>query len=322
MKAPVPHAIRIARLVSVAVLLLRATLLIGLGVWMGWSVTDGGVSEAGKPDDWYAYSLGAERILHGQPLYLDPGYAHDLTWRFAPWLAFLWVPLNALGALGPNLWLLLCFASAAYVIASLFRLGGSAGVMLSVMALSLVGAIPQGNVGLPMLALLVWRRADPWSIAIAASLKVYPLLLALAFVAERRWRDLALTVGLTVALWLPALAFNIGDWRAPGPAGIQAPLGVVLLAGLVPLALAVRGSRWTRLAVGAFIPVGVGHYVGSEYVWLAALSAVNRTDARVAGRLRLWVRRGSARPLQCLRAQAPESPGRSHDAGNPWNGDR
>jgi hypothetical protein len=272
----VSSTIRIARLVSVAVLLVRATLWIGLGVFLGWSVTDGGVSEAGKPDDWFAYALGAERVLHGQPLYVDPGFAHDLTWRSAPWLAFVWMPLNALGSLGPMLWLVLCGASAVYVITSLFRSGGQAGVVLAVMALSLLAGIPQGNMGLPMLALLVWRRADPWSIAIAASLKIYPLLLALGFVAERRWRDLALTIGLTAILWAPALAFNIADWRPPGSAGAQLPVAVVVVAGLVPLALAVRGSRWTRLAVGAFLPLGVGHYVGSEYVWVAARSMAER----------------------------------------------
>lgn len=249
-----------------AVLLLAAVLFIGLGI-----------RDAGKPDDLYTYQLAAERIVQGQQLYVNPGFAHDLTYLSAPWVAWLWIPLNGLpGDLGPALWRVACLAAALSVIVTLGRVRGPAGPLLAAMALPMLGAVPQGNVGVLMVGLLVVRRADPWSVAIATSLKVYPLLLVLGYVAERRWRDLALALGLAAGLWLPALLFNIGDWRIPPPVGAILPASVlpwlVPALGAVLVMLAIRGSRWIWLAIGASMPLAIHHNVGVEYVWMAALT--------------------------------------------------
>lgn len=249
-----------SRWVAFSVAVLAALIFIGLGI-----------RNAGRPEDVYGYPLAAERLVAGESIYADPRPQDDrLTYRHAPWLAWLWVGLNRL----PNpvlLWQLASLAGALYVIVSLGRLGGHAGLILAALALPLLGAVPHANVGILMTALLVWRRADPWSVGIAASLKIYPLLLCIGYIAERRWRDLAIAVGLAGVLWLPALWSGIGEW-VPVPPLASHPL--LPISGAIALGaslwLAWRRSRWCWLAIGAALPLGVPHYVGIEYIWVAA----------------------------------------------------
>jgi len=249
-----------SRWIASIVAILAALIFIGLGI-----------QNAGRPEDVYGYPMAAERLVHGESIYADPRPQDDrLTYRHAPWLAWLWVGLNRLPA-PVLLWQLASLAAAVFVIVSLARLRGHAGLLLAALALPLLGAVPHANVGILMTALLVWRRADPWSVGIAASLKIYPLLLCVGYIAERRWRDLATAVGLAGLLWLPALWSGIGDWVPPP--GLQShplfPVAAAVTVG-ISLLLALRRSRWTWLAVGAALPVSIPHYVGIEYIWAAA----------------------------------------------------
>lgn len=278
----------VARLVALTVAILAAVLFIGLGI-----------ENAGGPPDYQGYAIAADRLTHGESLYLDPRPGDDrLTYRHAPWLAALWIPLNAL-PFGSLLWQLASLAAAVYIIWSLARLGGHAGLILAALALPLLGTIPHANVGTLMLALLVWRRADPWSIGIAASLKIYPLLLVLGYVAERRWRDVLIAVSVTVTLWVPALLFGIADF-VPPPAEVGLGRWVIVAA---PIALVVcvwlawRRSRWTWLALGAALPLAVPHYVGINYLWVAARRLLEEEDGerrcvlpRIHRRDRSWQR--------------------------------
>ncbi|HET6380184.1 MAG TPA: glycosyltransferase 87 family protein [candidate division Zixibacteria bacterium] len=250
-----------ARLLCLAVALLAAFIFIGLGI-----------RNAGGPEDVYGYQLAAERLVAGESLYADPRPQDDrLTYRHAPWLAMLWVPLNLLP--DPLLvWRAASFLAAVYVIVTVFRLGGHAGLILAALSLPLLGAVPHSNVGMLMLALLISRRADPWSVGVAASLKLYPLLLVLGYVAERRWRDAGIAVALTAVLWAPAVLYGIGDYVPPPSEVGLGPVAYVLAPAVLAVLgwLAWRRSRWSWVAIGAALPVIVPHYVGMQYVLVAA----------------------------------------------------
>ncbi len=106
-------------------------------------------------------------------------------------------------------------------------------------------------------------------LGLAASLKVFPLVLLAGYVAERRWIAAVLATIITAVLWLTVLAFDLPLYLRMGQptfyvGGISlfavSPilwLPVALASTAVVLALAVRGSRWTWLAAGAAIPLAV-----------------------------------------------------------------
>ena len=72
----------------------------------------------------------------------------------------------------------------------------------------LVGISAVGNVQPLIVAALVLgveRRSGPLWIALAASLKIFPILLALVYAGRRQWWAFAATVAITALLWLPAV---------------------------------------------------------------------------------------------------------------------
>ena len=75
----------------------------------------------------------------------------------------------------------------------------------------LVSNLPAGNVTTLMVGALVLAlrtRAGPIVVGLAASLKVFPLLLVAGYVAERRWRAAAVATAVAGVLWLHVLAFG------------------------------------------------------------------------------------------------------------------
>ena len=68
----------------------------------------------------------------------------------------------------------------------------------------------------PLLVLgLMWgveRRSGPLWIALGASLKGVPLLLALVYAGRGEWRRAAMALGLTAVLVAPALLFDLSHY--------------------------------------------------------------------------------------------------------------
>jgi hypothetical protein len=220
-------------------------------------------------------------VLEGLPLYppTDPDAGN--LYRYAPWFAFAWTPFALLGDAGILVWRLVVLGSALYVIGSVLAIRTHAAYVMATLAIPLLGAPVLGNVEAPLLAMLVWRRSDPWSVGIAASLKLYPLLLCAGYVAERRWKDVAIAVGVTLVLWAPAPLLGLQHYVTdPGFAngntggwlwdmGIWIPVTGLLVAGIVCLAW--RRSRWAWLAASLALPWSVPRYTGNElaYLWPA-----------------------------------------------------
>jgi hypothetical protein len=130
-----------------------------------------------------AYWNAALRLRSGEPLYpvLGNPDASD-TYRYAPWFAFLWVPVTFLPQpLVYGAWIVILMAAAAATLWLTLRHWSVAAAMSAVLFGSLlIPAAASGNVQpllIAALALGLERRSGPLWIAAAASLKAAPILL-------------------------------------------------------------------------------------------------------------------------------------------------
>lgn len=219
---------RIARLVTIA-------LIVGVGISQ-LILTIG---------DWHlrdmaAYWEAAQRIRTGEPLYpvLVDSEASEV-YRYAPWFAWAWVPLTFLPReVAGVLWSVVLLAASAAALVPLVRV--QAWLAVAFFAPILIGISAIGNVQPLIVAALVLgveRRSGPWWIAVAASLKAFPILLVMTYLGRREWVRAGAAVILTVLLVAPMVLHDLGSY--PAQAGgatmlLEWPViyGVVVAAGL------------------------------------------------------------------------------------------
>lgn len=236
--------IRGARLLAIA-----SVVAIGVNSIV-WAIADWHLA------DMRVYQEAALRIRAGEPLY--GGDVDALSaYRYAPWFAYAWVPLTYLPQAAINiLWSAFLLVGAALSTWAVVRRPSAARVILVLLVGPILFGISAiGNVQAPMIALLILGIPRRWgwlAVGAAASLKVVPLLLALVFVAERRWWQAAAAVVSAVALWLPvawmsadAVTFDPGLARTLPAAAWLAVGGLAV--GTAAL-LAWRESRHAALA--------------------------------------------------------------------------
>jgi hypothetical protein len=278
---------RLARLLAMLVAVLGVGLLIGAAL----SVTV-------RPDA-EAYWLAAQRLRDGLALYGGPRGDETEIYRYAPWFAFAWVPLTYLGHdLAFGVWRFALLAATAGAVWPLVRRPTAASVTLAVlMGGLLLSSLPQANATPLMVGLLaigVRSRVGPILLGLAGSLKVFPLLLVVGYVAERRWLSAAVAIGVAMMLWLNILAFDILLYtQIGGPSFyvggvslygvsplIWLPVAAVVM--LVVLALAWRRSPWTWLAAGAAIPLTVPRVwlPDGAYVLTGAVASLRSSEPR------------------------------------------
>jgi hypothetical protein len=208
-----------------------------------------------------AYLGAAERLVDGEPLYVQGAANASDLYRYAPWFAYAWVPLTFLDREAVTAaWVGLMLAAAMASTLPLLRHGPAGAAAFALFApLQVQGAI-FGNVQPALVLLLLWgieRRSGPLWIAIGASLKAVPLLLALVYAGRGEWRRAGLAVLLTAVLVLPAFLFDLADYsRQPGPGNMSlisvAPflyVAVALAAGLLALAASRSRFRWVAGAL-------------------------------------------------------------------------
>ncbi|MDP9468347.1 MAG: glycosyltransferase 87 family protein [Chloroflexota bacterium] len=194
-----------------------------------------------------AYWNAAERLRDGETLYAGGAANASDLYRYAPWFAAAWIPLTYLPREAVTIsWVVLMIAAALLSTLPLLRRGPTGWAAFAILApLQLIGAA-FGNVQ-PLLVLVlmhgVERRSGPFWIALGASLKAVPLLLALVYAGRGEWRRAALALGLTVLLVAPAFLFDISGYSTePGPN--QMSLAGVSLLLWLPVALAAMGATW------------------------------------------------------------------------------
>jgi glycosyl transferase family 87 len=266
--------VRLARTVALAV-------IIGIGIFnvyqaaRGWTLSDA-----------EAYWNAALRLRAGMPLYppLESVEASDV-YRYAPWFAWVTVPFTFLPIqVAGALWSAILLLASGVALAPLVR--AQAWVLVALFAPILVGISAVGNVQPILIAALLYgleRRSGPVWIALAASLKVFPLLLALVYVGRRQWMRSLASLGLTLILWAPALLYDVGSYPiGPGQAAslIAIPplyLGVVCLA--IGITLALARTRFGWLAAGAAVALSLPRLFAYDvtYVMLGVLPATRST---------------------------------------------
>jgi len=172
-------------------------------------------------DDVHAYLGAAQRLLDGAELYtLTPDLSD--TYFYAPWFAFLWIPMTQLPLLWVEVgWALVLLAATMAAILPFRRTWAGMALALLLGGL-LYRTTGWGNVQPLLIVVLVYAlptRAGPWVVGFASSLKPWPILAVAVYAWRRDWRSAGISIGVAAALWLPIFLFNWTEY----PAGARAP---------------------------------------------------------------------------------------------------
>ncbi|MEO8245857.1 MAG: glycosyltransferase family 87 protein [Chloroflexota bacterium] len=233
--------------------LVVTAIVLGLGISYLWfAVSDWRLTDA------EAYWNAAMRLRDGLPLYppLSNVEASDV-YRYAPWFAWLAVPLTFLPvAVAGALWSTVLVLASCFAILPLVHRG--AWLAAAFFWPILIGISAIGNVQPLLVAALVLgveRRSGPLWIAAAASLKVVPILFTLVYLGRREWGRAAAAFAITIVLVAPAFLYDLSGY--PSDAGRAAglfqepPLYVAVVLVLAATSLLAAKSRGAWLAAAA-----------------------------------------------------------------------
>ncbi len=218
--------------------------------------------------DAHAYYDAASRLNHGLPLYppdIDP--STNLVYLYPPLLAVVLRPLALLPyEVFALAWEAIVLISFALLVK---QLGGGRRVWtaIGILGIPIGWALSIGQAHVPMTLLLA--IGQPWSIALAANIKLFPVVIALwwigrrdyeSFVAFLLWAGLIGIVQLvleptgTIAFLQGGVSFaQLGDVRNISPFAWWSPLAwsiLVLVGALVTVAAA--RTRWGWAVAVAF----------------------------------------------------------------------
>jgi hypothetical protein len=254
---------RLARIVALAVIIAIGLFNIYQAV-IGWTLSDAA-----------AYWQAGLRLRDGEPLYpaLVSVDASDV-YRYAPWFAWLAVPWTFLPIqVAGGLWSVLLLAASALALMPLIR--GRAWILVALFGPILVGISAVGNVHPLIIACLVLgveRRSGPLWVALAASLKIFPLLFALVYAGRRQWWRFGAAVTLTGVLWAPALLYDLRGYATDaGQAallfGIPA-LYVIVAAFAIGATLAASATRWGWLVAATTVCLALPRFFVYDVTYL------------------------------------------------------
>lgn len=229
-----------------------AGILIGLGAAnLYWSAVQWTLSDAG------AYWNAGMRLRDGGELYAAVANveASDV-FRYAPWFAWAAIPWTYLPQqVAGALWSSLLIAASVAAVIPLAR--RRAWLQVVFFFPILIGISAVGNVQALMVTALVWgveRRSGPLWIALAASLKAVPILLALVYLGRREWWRAAASLALTVVLVAPAFLYDLSGYvTSTGSAGllVELPLLYAIVALVACTAAVWRARRPDGWLAGA-----------------------------------------------------------------------
>lgn len=266
--AGIPVLIATALLAAIAVLWCTSVLLGNSGPFLG---------------DFDAYWQAGVRLRDGSPLYFTPANHADSTiYRYAPWFAWVWVPLTLLPMpLVQAAWLTALLAAGAF---ALWPMRSHPVVLL--LGPPMLAATYYGNVQALMVAALAYglgRRSGPGWIALTASLKAVPLLFVLVYVGRRQWSAAALTIGLTLVLVAPMLLYDLSGYPARGQAiglAAEAPavwVGVASACAATTLRLA--RTRYAWLAAASTVLVALPRFAPYDLSFMASVRSADKRES-------------------------------------------
>ena len=220
-------------------------------------------------NDAQAYYWAGGRLNAGLPLYPpDQSVETPLGYPYPPLLAILWRPLALLPwPVAAGIWEVVVLASFA---GTVWRLGvrrPATWLAMGMLGLPIAWCLIIGQAQVLLTMFLVF--ATPWSIALAANIKLFPALMAIWWVGRRDWRGLrrfviAMVVLAVVQLvlapqacldYLTAISFKqVGEVRNISPWAIS-PLLWAALAAIGALAVLLLAR--TRYGWGAAVAFSV-----------------------------------------------------------------
>jgi hypothetical protein len=192
-------------------------------------------------------------VREGGALY-PPGEDGRFVYRYAPWFAWIWALLTYIPQeLVFGLWVLALGGASVWLLLQIPRT--PAGILLGlIFAPMLLRVVSQGNVHPIMLAAIVWglhRRTGPIWIALAASLKLVPIIFAALYLVRRQYRRALWSVVLSALLWMPAVFLGLANYPTI-MTGTAFPFGTLTfaLAGAVLLAIFLVPDRYREVVAG------------------------------------------------------------------------
>jgi hypothetical protein len=260
------------RLITRASRLLVIALIVGVGIsQLILSIGDWHLRDMG------AYWEAAMRLRDGEPLYpaLTNTEASEV-YRYAPWFAFAWVPMTYLPReVAGVVWSGILLVASAAALMPLVRL--RAWLLVALFLPILVGISAIGNVQPLVVAALVLgleRRTGPAWIAVAASLKVVPILFVATYVGRGQWLRAAVAIGLTALLVAPMLLYDLSHY--PTDAGgatllLQWPIAYALVvAAGIALSVRLARGRFGWLASASTVTLAVPRFFVYDLTFLMA----------------------------------------------------
>jgi hypothetical protein len=236
-----------------------------------------------------AYWSAAIRLRDGEPLYpLLTNVDASEVYRYAPWLAWLAVPVTYLPPqLAGLLWSAVLLGASAFALVPLAR--ARAWLAVAFFAPILVGISAVGNIHPLVIAPLVWtveRRSGPLWIGVAASLKIFPILLALVYLGRQQWIRAALALAVMALLWAPALLYDLSGYATePGLAAslISAPLlWAVVVGAAIGMTLRLAPGRFGWLAAAVSVVLALPRLFVYDVTYLMVGAPVSRSTNRLA----------------------------------------
>lgn len=260
------------------------------------------------------YWRAAMRLREGEPLYMAGPNDRVSHYRYTPWFAYMWIPLTYLDREIVSIaWMAILVIASLAVVADLGRRGLAGIAAAAFFGIQLLWWVRGGNVQPLMVAALYFgfhSRAGPAFVAIAASLKVAPVLFLLVYVSRRQWRRAALGGILTIALGsllivhdLSGFGSGIDDARTNMSLFVASQAAwIVLAAGsaAVALALAIRGHPRTALAAGIGALAALPRlFMGDLTLLLASIGASSEPRGRATQETRGYCARGQRSSRTC-----------------------
>jgi len=244
-------------------------------------------------NDVHAYYEGAARLNAGLSLYPpDQSVATPLGYPYPPLLAILFRPLALLPfAAASAIWEVVVIASFIVTVWWSGLRRRETWLALGIFALPIAWCVAIGQAQVPLT--LLTAIGAPWSIALAANIKLFPALIALWWIGRREWRSLGVFAATMAGLALLQLVLapqatldyitaislhQVGHVQNLSPYASSPLLWAALVLAGVGVVLRLAPTRWGWATAVILSVVATPRLL--TYMFMTFVAAVTAPDGR------------------------------------------